>query len=534
MRKEIKARARRTLKQNYWKTLIVILCMAIAVGKYQTALTAIVHDDETVEAQIDISEYVGAELPKNAQDDNFHITQQLIGETFKNFASNGEVAKINRDGQAARGILAPLYNTITADGSILFGIMDMISCLIQGGSALTMLLVVIGTLLTLAFTLFVKYVLEIGEARYFLESRRYKMTKVESLLYPYKVRRTMRIMLVQLVKTIYQILWNLTIVGGFVKWHAYRLVPYIMAENPDLSPREAITLSRQMMDGYKWESFKFELSFLPWELLGACTLGVLNLLWVNPYKETARAELYMNIRESVKAKNFSAADVLGDELLDIECMVDERYPIEKYESVQTSHLDFFRERDWNRVYPLRTYILFFFTFSMMGWLWEVGLHIISYHTFVNRGVLHGPWLPIYGVGGVLIIFFLRRFGKHPFHAFLMSMVICGTIEYVTSWALEMFLGQKWWDYSGYLLNLNSRICLEGLLTFGIGGCVFIYVLAPYLDDLYKRIRINVQWVLGITLVIAFVVDCGYSAKYPNTGHGVTDCEARIEVEAEQC
>lgn len=70
----------------------------------------------------------------------------------------------------------------------------------------------------------------------------------------------------------------------------------------------------------------------------------------------------------------------------------------------------------------------------------------------------------------------------------MTMVVCGGIEYLTSYVLELINGKRWWDYSGYFLNLNGRICAEGLLVFGVGGLVIIYVLAPLLDNLVQRMN----------------------------------------------
>ena len=57
------------------------------------------------------------------------------------------------------------------------------------------------------------------------------------------------------------------------------------------------------------------------------------------------------------------------------------------------------------------------------------------------------------------------------------VVLCGVVEYFTSYYLEVTQGKKWWDYSGYFLNLNGRICAEGLLVFGVGGMAIVYALA---------------------------------------------------------
>ena len=79
--------------------------------------------------------------------------------------------------------------------------------------------------------------------------------------------------------TIYKDLWNLTIIGGLIKKYSYRLVPYIVAENPRLKANDAITLSRQLMDGYKWKAFLLDFSFVGWEILNLLTFGILGILF---------------------------------------------------------------------------------------------------------------------------------------------------------------------------------------------------------------------------------------------------------------
>ena len=93
-------------------------------------------------------------------------------------------------------------------------------------------------------------------------------------------------------------LWSLLcVVPGIVKAYSYRMVPYIIAESPDMDQREAFRLSRSMMDGNKWRVFVYDLSFIGWEILNAFTFGFLGLFYVNPYKATADAELYAQIRD---------------------------------------------------------------------------------------------------------------------------------------------------------------------------------------------------------------------------------------------
>lgn len=179
-----------------------------------------------------------------------------------------------------------------------------------------------------------------------------------------------------------------------------------------------------------------------------------------------------------------------------------------------------------RKYSFITYALMFFAFSFAGWCWEIALHLFEDHVFVNRGVMLGPWLPIYGVGGVIGVFimtvFTRKLLRYPLVVFFIIMALCGVLEYTTSWALEEIYGIRWWDYTGYFLNLNGRICAVGLLLFGFGGCAAVYVVAPAFDNFLSRFRLRTKILLLAALIVIFSADLIYSRTNPNVGKGITD------------
>lgn len=117
------------------------------------------------------------------------------------------------------------------------------------------------------------------------------------------------------VLTVFKTLWMLTIIGGVIKKYSYYLVPYIVAENPDISPMKAIKLSRNMMKGYKWKCFLYELSFIGWDILSAMTVGLSSVFYSNPYKMTTFAEFYVMVRENAKKNNVELSDKLNDKYL---------------------------------------------------------------------------------------------------------------------------------------------------------------------------------------------------------------------------
>ncbi len=89
-------------------------------------------------------------------------------------------------------------------------------------------------------------------------------------------------------------LWALLLlVPFFIKVYSYRMVPYILAEHPDMSPMEIIKCSSEMMNGHKWSVFLYDLSFIGWYLLSVLTLGLVGIFWTKPYKESSDAALYL-------------------------------------------------------------------------------------------------------------------------------------------------------------------------------------------------------------------------------------------------
>ena len=167
------------------------------------------------------------------------------------------------------------------------------------------------------------------------------------------------------------------------------------------------------------------------------------------------------------------------------------------------------------------YILFFFVCAFIGWIWEVILTFIQTGNIVNRGVLHGPWLPIYGFGGAGILVLVQHFRKSPPLVFLVSAIGCGIMEYLTGWYLETFKHLKWWDYSHLPLNIQGRVCLLSVVCFGFCGLAIIYLIYPRIHNAFAKLKFRPKAILCFGLVVLFVGDFAYSSNIPNTGHGIT-------------
>ena len=104
----------------------------------------------------------------------------------------------------------------------------------------------------------------------------------------------------RLLKSIYLLLWSLLfIIPGIIASLSYAMTEYILAENPEMSAGEAITMSKQMMDGNKWRLFCLRLSFIGWDILCGLTLGI-GYLWLTPYKQVAEATFYREVSGTEK------------------------------------------------------------------------------------------------------------------------------------------------------------------------------------------------------------------------------------------
>lgn len=159
--------------------------------------------------------------------------------------------------------------------------------------------------------------------------------------------------------------------------------------------------------------------------------------------------------------------------------------------------------------------------SLAGWLYEVGLHLVRDGVFVNRGMLHGPWVPIYGLGCLMMVLLKKFIRNRPILYFGASVLGCGVMEYTSSWLSETLYHARWWDYSSCPLNLNGRVFLGGLLGFGIAGCVFVFVLLPVLQKQYRQIPEKLKGHIAALFLVVFAADLVVSLLAPNMGFGIT-------------
>lgn len=153
----------------------------------------------------------------------------------------------------------------------------------------------LGSLIGILISIFVFNVIEVGGKRFFLNNRE-GQAQLDTLGYGFRSNYK-NIVLVMFMRQLFIVLWTLLfIIPGIVKAYQYRLVPYLLAENPDLEWHQALDLSKAIMNGQKMNTFIYDLSFILWYLGSAITLGLLGVFFVSPYVNASDTELYVALK----------------------------------------------------------------------------------------------------------------------------------------------------------------------------------------------------------------------------------------------
>ena len=164
------------------------------------------------------------------------------------------------------------------------------------------------------------------------------------------------------------------------------------------------------------------------------------------------------------------------------------------------------------------YFIYFMLYSILGWCYEVFLEVVVYRWgFSNRGVLFGPYCPVYGFGALFFLILLYPMLKNldakkrilyiPV-IFLSCMIIATTLELITSYILEYLTGGwPWQTYVDYKINFQGRIALSPSLRFGLGGVVFLYLLQPVFERICDALDSSRVKKIALVMMILLAADC---------------------------
>lgn len=472
-RKDLKKDARTKIKSNYWATIAVCFLLAFFGAEYSNSTSGIFGYNETDTVST-------TDVQKVEKNTNANVIENL----------EKAITKKDREDTKAEEAAKTSFNSLTGNNVALFRVVDTVTNFIKHNIPAA-IISLIAILISFAYVIFVKNIITVGERKFFLTNK--KGNKIRKIFYVYKNKKVKHTAYVMFTRDVYLTLWFFTIIGFVIKSYEYKMIPYILADNPDMSKKDVYKLSKKMMKGNKFKAFILDISFWYWYLLSIVTAGLVGIFFLNAYTRATETELYLTLKGKKE---------------------------ETKEEVKKERKKIFNV-DRKVKYTIINVILMFFIFAIIGYFYEVIYHFIKSGDLVNRGTLFGPWLPIYGFGGVVSMVLLNNFKKRPVVVFLLVMVISGVMEYFTSYYLEMTKGVKYWDYSNFFLNLNGRICLEGLLAFAFAGTFCVYGIGPFFNEKLNKVPERVKWLLAIMLVCLFVLDNIYSKLHPNQGKGIT-------------
>lgn len=248
-RREIKEYAKDFLRKHYWKAFLVCLIATLLGGGGSAGGGG------------------GNDYDNNYNDGTSFEVDDYYQEGTYNFSENDMVERFNK----------PPFNFATRRFSLL--------SVLTGGA--------IGIIAILFFVLLVTigFAIEVGKSRFFLRGFEGD-ARIKTLFSTFNSEEYLPIVKTQFLRGLYTLLWTLLfIIPGIIKTYEYRLVPYILAEDANLSSSEVITMSREMTHGHKMDMFILDLSFIGWYLLGALLFGI-GVLFVDPYVEATNARLY--------------------------------------------------------------------------------------------------------------------------------------------------------------------------------------------------------------------------------------------------
>ena len=279
-RKSVKQRGKKAFYLNYWKCVLValILCFVIGAaggsssgGSYSIpALTSRFTNSDTdtdIDPDIDIEPDID---PENTQ---FDLQLDLDGDGVNDIDS-----------------------TVDEDQAVGFVVGALVAAFVFG----LIISVIIG-----AFALAFKYLLltpfEYG-CRKFFRKNLDEPAKLSNIVYVFDSHYK-NVVKTAFLRDLFIWLWSLIfVIPGIIKSYEYRLVPYIVSENPNINYKDALAESKKLMQGNKWKSFVLDLSFIGWDILSLMTWGFLDIFFVGPYKASTEAALYETLKYGIDAK----------------------------------------------------------------------------------------------------------------------------------------------------------------------------------------------------------------------------------------
>lgn len=312
-RSELKERAKAAIKINYWKCVLVALIFAFIAGGISggsSSSASSFTNMRNIQDRIQRSSYEATDDEGNeysvffdgdkvtvvsdsgvlSENEIISITDTEESEVksivLKDSEGKNYHIDISQDSVEVSGDTEEFSYDISDENSFMAGVVFLIVFMAVFFSVLVVVVL---------FDVILYNPLELGCTRFFYKNAE-APANISSIGFGFD-HNYKNIIKVMFFRDLHIALWSLLfIIPGIIKAYEYRMVAFILADNPDLDKNTVLKMSKDMMHGNKWKAFVLDLSFIGWEILSIFTCGLLSIFYVAPYRLATEAELYLVLR----------------------------------------------------------------------------------------------------------------------------------------------------------------------------------------------------------------------------------------------
>ncbi|MBQ8903610.1 MAG: putative ABC transporter permease [Oscillospiraceae bacterium] len=151
-------------------------------------------------------------------------------------------------------------------------------------------------------------------------------------------------------------------------------------------------------------------------------------------------------------------------------------------------------------------LFLFFIFCNIGWVIESSIESLYRRRFINRGFLNGPYIPIYGFGGMTILICCMPFQHNGFLVYIVGVLSCTALEFFVGWVMETIFQKQFWDYSMLKFTYKNRISLIPSLFWGLLSLFLVYVLFGPVDKLVSFVSEEFAVIYDAVFIVVMTVD----------------------------
>ena len=295
-RKELKDKAKATIKLNYWKSVLIALVFALVtsgIGVFSASSSASTGSHSVQRYTLD------------------HMTQTVVTETMTDEEIDAFLEDVDYDLTDPDIPVEELIEQVGINDEQTPDI-DPSIWVVAGITFFAVFLVVLAV--AIAIDAFLLNPVVVGTRRFGIRNLNTK-AEAREVAYAFDSSNYKEIVKTMILRDVFTLLWGLLfIIPGIVKAYEYRMIPYLLADDPTMTKDRAFAESRALMHGNKWKAFVLDLSFLGWNILSLLTLGILGIFYVYPYEFMTDAALYESLRYGTPAPKFAAASAYAEQV----------------------------------------------------------------------------------------------------------------------------------------------------------------------------------------------------------------------------